>query len=63
MVGFATGRWWSLLAAAGIGVWVGVVEEVEVPGWFLGAGYALAAGMGIAAGVGLRVRLAEHRRP
>jgi hypothetical protein len=45
------GRWWALLAAVAVGVWIGLVEELEVPGWFIGAGYAILAGCGIIAGV------------
>jgi hypothetical protein len=50
------GRWWALLAAVALGVWIGLVEEVEVPGWFLGAGYAVLAAGGIALGVAVRRR-------
>jgi hypothetical protein len=45
------GRWWALLASVAVGVWIGVVEDLEVPGWFIGGAYALLAGGGIAAGV------------
>jgi hypothetical protein len=48
------GRWWALFAALAAGVWIGLVEQVEVPGWFLGAVYAILAGGGVAAGVLLR---------
>jgi hypothetical protein len=56
LVGLGTGRWWSLLAAVAVGVWVSLVEEVEVAGWWLGTWYGAAAALGIAAGVLLRRR-------
>jgi hypothetical protein len=30
VIGIAFGRWWALLAAAGVGVWIGLFEEVDV---------------------------------
>jgi hypothetical protein len=36
ILGLLVGRWWTLAAAIGFGVWVAMVSEVEVPGWFLG---------------------------
>jgi hypothetical protein len=51
LLGLATGRWWALALALIPGVWIGLVEEVEVPGWVLGAGYTGLAAAGIAAGV------------
>jgi hypothetical protein len=57
ILGLAVGRWWTLVAAAGIGVWIAVVSEVdEVPPWFLGAAYAVLAASGIAVGVAVRKR-------
>jgi hypothetical protein len=57
ILGLAVGRWWTLVAAAGIGVWIAVVSEVdEVPAWFLGAAYAVLAASGIAVGVAVRKR-------
>jgi hypothetical protein len=54
LVGLLVGRWWALLAAVGLGVWIAATVDVEVPAWFLGLGYAAIAGVGIAAGVGAR---------
>jgi len=51
VVGIAFGRWWALLAAVAIGLWVGMTEEVEVSGWVLGFGYGLLSGLGVAGGV------------
>jgi hypothetical protein len=61
VLGVALGRWWTLLAAAGVGLWVGLTEEVEVPGWFLGLAYAGLSGLGIALGVFLRRGYAARR--
>lgn len=62
-VGFAagllTGRWWSLLLAIALGVWVGTTAEVEIDHAFLGAAYGLVAAAGIAFGV----LLSPRRRP
>lgn len=60
-VGFAagllTGRWWSLLLAIALGVWVGTTTEIDHT--FLGAAYGLVAAAGIAFGV----LLSPRRRP
>jgi hypothetical protein len=61
VLGVGLGRWWALLAAAGVGLWVGLTEEVEVPGWFLGFAYAGLSGLGIALGVLLRRKYAALR--
>jgi hypothetical protein len=64
ILGLAVGRWWTLLAAAGIGVWVAVVSEVdEVPPWFLGAAYAAVAAVAIAVGSVIRTRTHLRRYP
>jgi hypothetical protein len=61
VVGLAVGRWWALVVAIGLGVWITLDSTVdEVPAWFLGAGYAALAGVGIAAGIGVR-KLAVRR--
>ena len=60
-VGLLVGRWWALLAALVVGVWVASVTEVEVSHWFLGAVYAGIAGLGIGLGVGLRRRFKPRR--
>jgi hypothetical protein len=62
VLGLAVGRWWTLLAAAGLGVWVGVATGVdEVPPWFLGAAYAILASCAITAGVVIRKRTGPRR--
>ena len=64
ILGLAVGRWWTLVAAAGFGVWVAVVSEVdEVPPWFLGAAYAVLAAAGIAVGVVVRKGTRLRRYP
>jgi hypothetical protein len=60
-LGLALGRWWALGAGAAVGVWAGVVEDVEVAGWYVGLGYGLLVAVGTAAGVLLRRRSAERR--
>jgi hypothetical protein len=53
-----------LWAAAGIGVWVALVSEVdEVSPWFLGTAYAVLAAAGIAVGVLARGRMDLGRDP
>jgi hypothetical protein len=59
LLGLTLGRWWALLACVGVGMWVGVTEEVEVPGWFLGLAYAALSGLGVVLGVVLRRSLAK----
>jgi hypothetical protein len=59
-VGLILGRWWALLACVGVGLWIGVSEEVEVPGWFLGFAYAGLSGLGVAGGVMLRRYFAKR---
>ena len=55
ILGLIVGRWWALAAAAALGAWIALITEVdEVPGWYLGAGYATLTAIGIAAGVGGR---------
>jgi len=62
VVGIALGRWWVLLAALALGLWAGTTEEVEVPGWLIGAYIGLPAGIGIASGVVTRRFLRRRRR-
>jgi hypothetical protein len=59
ILGLAIGRWWALGAAASVGIWIALLSDVKVPGWFLGAAYALLAGAGIAGGVLARKALAH----
>jgi hypothetical protein len=59
-LGLVVGRWWTLVLPIGLGVWVGLSEEVDVPGWFLGGAYATLAGLGVVLGVVVRGRL-ENR--
>ena len=61
LVGFAIGRWWSVLAAVAFGVSVGAVSEVEVSPFVLGVGYGLSAAAGICAGVAARQKFRSRR--
>jgi hypothetical protein len=61
-LGFIVGRWWALLPAPAIGLWVGMTEEVEVPGFLIGLYIGLPAGLGILSGVATRRVLARRRR-
>jgi hypothetical protein len=62
ILGLVVGRWWALVAAVGIGVWIGVVSGVdEVPPWFLGAAYAALAAVAISVGVLVREGTRPHR--
>jgi hypothetical protein len=64
ILGLAVGRWWTLVAAAGIGVWVAVASEVdEVSPWLLGPVYAVLAASGIAVGIVARKRTRLQRYP
>ena len=55
LLGIAVGRWWAVLVAAGFGIWVWAVTDVdEVPAWFLGVAFAALGALAIAAGVALR---------
>jgi len=57
------GRWWALIACVGVGVWIGVTEEVEVSGWYLGLAYAALSALGVGLGVVLRRSLARAAHP
>jgi hypothetical protein len=54
VAGLVVGRWWALLLAVALGVWIFMASEVEVPAWLLGLGYGVLAGAGIVAGVLVR---------
>jgi hypothetical protein len=58
ILGLVVGRWWTLAAAGGLGVWIAITTEVdEVSPWFLGSAYGALAAVGIAVGVVIRQRL------
>jgi hypothetical protein len=59
ILGVLVGRWWALAPAAALGVWIGIVSEVEVSGWFLGFMYGVVGCLSI--GTGVVVRRAIHR--
>lgn len=62
ILGLVVGRWWTLSAAAAIGVWIALVTGVdEVPPWFLGTAYATLAAFAIAVGVSVRKRTRPDR--
>jgi ABC-type multidrug transport system permease subunit len=51
------GRWWALLAALALAIWIGVGTDVnDVPPWFLALAYGVPSAAAIAAGVVLRQR-------
>ena len=54
VLGLVLGRWWALLASVGLGLWVGLTEEIEVSGSYLGLVYAAISGLGIMLGIVLR---------
>ena len=54
VLGLVLGRWWALLASVGLGLWVGLTEEIEVSGSYLGLVYAAISGLGIVLGIVLR---------
>jgi hypothetical protein len=61
VLGVLVGRGWALVPAAGLGVWISQVAELEaVPGWYLGLVYAVLGGAGITGGVLVRRRLARR---
>ena len=51
LLGLIVGRWWALGAAAAVGIFAAVFEEIEVEGWFLGLLYAVLAAVGISIGI------------
>ena len=59
VLGLVGGRWWAVAAPIGFGLWVAIVAEVEVPGWFLGLWYGGVGCVGV--GTGVAVRRAIHR--
>jgi uncharacterized membrane protein YccC len=62
VLGLVVGRWWTLFAAAGIGVWIALATGVdEVPPWFLGTAYAGLSACAIAVGVSVRKRTRPRR--
>jgi hypothetical protein len=62
VAGLVVRRWWALVLPAGLGVWIALKSELEVPGWFLGLYYGALAGVGVGLGVLVGRRLARGRR-
>lgn len=60
--GLLARRWWALVLPAGLGIWIGLSEKVEVPGWFLGFVYGALGAGGVALGVLVGRRLTGRRR-
>jgi hypothetical protein len=59
-LGLIVGRWWVILACVGVGAWIGLSEELEIPGWYLGLVYAALSGLGLAAGILVRRNLTRR---
>ena len=62
ILGLLVGRWWALVAPVGFGVWVTIVSEVEVPGWFLGLAYGVIGCVGVGLGVAARRTMRRLRQ-
>ncbi len=60
VLGVTVGRWWSLAAAAAVGLWIGIESKLEVPGWYLGLASGAVAGLSISAGIIVR-RVVDRR--
>ena len=60
VLGLTVGRWWSLAAAAAVGLWIGIESEVEVPGWYMGLASGAVTCLSITAGVIVR-RVVDRR--
>jgi hypothetical protein len=58
LLGLLVGRWWALAAAPLTGLFIGLWEKVEIPGWL----YGLLAGGLVAIGIALGVALRAPRR-
>jgi len=54
LLGALVGRWWALLAAAALGVFIGFINETELESWFMGLLYGVPSAAGIAVGVVVR---------
>jgi hypothetical protein len=64
ILGLVVGRWWTLLAAAGVGVWIALITGVdEMSPWFLGAIYGTLSAFAIAIGILVRKRMRHSRLP
>ena len=64
VIGLVVGRWWTLAAALGVGLWISIRTAVdEVPPWFLGAYYGALLAAGIAAGIVVRRGLRGRSSP
>jgi ethanolamine transporter EutH len=62
LLGALIGRWWALLAAVGLGVWVALASELEVSPLILGVLYGGLSAVGIALGVAVRRRAPRRTR-
>ena len=55
VLGLVVGRWWTLAAALGVGLWIAIATPVDaVPPLFLGAVYGALVAAGIVVGIVLR---------
>jgi hypothetical protein len=63
VLGFPIGRWWTLVPALGLGVWVALTEDAEVPGVWLGLVYGGLAALAIVAGIFARRFAKQNAKP
>jgi hypothetical protein len=54
VLGFAMGRWLTLVLAVAFGAWIWSTTGIEIPHWLLGLLYGSAGAIGIATGVAAR---------
>jgi hypothetical protein len=53
-VGLLVGRWWALITALAVWLFVALTGDFHGPAWAVGIGMALLAALGIAVGVIIR---------
>jgi hypothetical protein len=63
LLGFLVGRWWTVVAAVGVGLWAGITEELELEGWAVALIFSSLTLIGIGAGILLRRLTHRVSRP